>query len=463
MDLGGLFLVVVLFMSSSDTFNTSQTFADLELCDTVLKGIDEAGFIHPTDIQSLLIPKMIQGIDIIGQAKTGTGKTAAFGLPLLHQCDPDLSMQALILTPTRELAAQIAAELDELGKHTAIRTSCIIGGESMRQQQKSVEAGGHIIVGTPGRVMDLYGRRQIHFDNLRVAVLDEVDRMLDIGFREDIRKILKSIRGDHQTVFVSATMDEQIERLARSFMKKDAEKLTTVSGSLTVAMVDQKYFTVEPWDKRTLLLYLMRNEKPDTTVVFCKTKATVHKITQYLNDKNIGAREIHGDLHQRKRNQVMEAMRKGEISVLVASDLAARGLDVDHITHVINYDLPEDPEIYVHRIGRTARAGRRGFAWSFVTPEQGQMLTNVEKMSGALIEKLEYEGYKPGPVPTDVREVRDRETKRSKVDAPPVDRTAPAATHELAPDELAAMFPGGVVPKSAPKRTLGSRFRTKRR
>ncbi len=450
-------------MSSSDTIDTSQTFADLGLRSSVLKGVDDAGFQHPTDIQALLIPKMLEGADIIGQAKTGTGKTAAFGLPLLHHCDKQTPMQALILTPTRELAAQIASELDELGKHTPIRTSCIIGGESMRQQKKSVESGGHIIVGTPGRVMDLHGRKQIHFNNLKFAILDEVDRMLDIGFRDDIRRILKSIKQEHQTVFVSATLDEQIERLARSFMKKDAEKLTTVSGSLTVAMVDQKYFSVEPWDKRTLLLHLLRHEKPDTTVVFCKTKATVHKVAAYLKDKKIGAREIHGDLHQSKRNKVMSSMRKGNIDVLVASDLAARGLDVEHITHVINYDLPEDPEIYVHRIGRTARAGRRGVAWSFVTPEQGQLLTNIEKMSGALIEKIEYDDFTPGPVPADIRDLREKETRRGSQSRTPADRTAPAAVEELSPDQLNAMFPGGVVPKSAPRRTLGSRFRTKRR
>jgi len=446
----------------SDAFDTSKTFADLGLRDSVLRGVEEAGFKHPTDIQAALIPAMIAGRDLLGQARTGTGKTAAFGLPLLHHGDKDVPMQALVLTPTRELAAQVAAEIDELGKHTPIRCACIIGGESMRHQQKSIERGAHIIVGTPGRVMDMQSRRQIHFDNIRFVILDEVDRMLDIGFREDIRRILKTVKQDRQTVFVSATFTEEIERLARSFMHEDAEKITTVSGSLTVQMVDQKYLPVEPWDKRTLLLHLMRHESLDTTLVFCKTKATVRKVTQYLTDKGIHAKEIHGDLHQKKRNKVMDSMRQGKLNVLIASDLAARGLDVEHITHVINYDLPEDPDVYVHRIGRTARAGRRGVAWSFVTPEEGQRLTEIEKLTGAMIEKMEYPDFQPGPIPQDIREVRDKEKARAQRAVP--DRTAASVTpNELSDAEKARLFPNGVVPSGVKPKTLGSRFRRRGR
>ncbi|MEM6458734.1 MAG: DEAD/DEAH box helicase, partial [Planctomycetota bacterium] len=346
--------------ATQELFDTSVSFADLKLSEKVVAGLTEAGFEHPTGIQAALIPPIMEGHDVIGQAKTGTGKTAAFGLPILSLADPEVRGQALVLAPTRELAAQVAGELDQLGKATNIRTSVIIGGESMRHQQKSLAQGGHLVVGTPGRVMDLHGRGQLDFNHVRFVVLDEVDRMLDIGFREDIRKILKLIprpidkpvaEGGRQTIFVSATMDVQIERLARSFMKKDAQKITTVSGSLTVAMVDQKYLPVEPWDKRALLLKLLTKEKPDTTVVFCKTKATVRKVAEYLKKKELNVREIHGDLHQSKRNKVMDAFRKEKVDVLIASDLAARGLDVDHITHVINYDLPEDPEVYIHRIG----------------------------------------------------------------------------------------------------------------
>lgn len=453
--------------SDQELFDTSVTFADLGLSEKVVKGLTAAGFEHPTGIQAALIPPILAGKDVIGQAKTGTGKTAAFGLPILSLCDPDTRGQALVLAPTRELAAQVAGELDSLGRATNIRTSVIIGGESMRHQQKSLTEGGHLVVGTPGRVMDLHGRGQLSFNDIKFVVLDEVDRMLDIGFREDIRKILKTIPNpDRQTIFVSATVDVQIERLARSFMKPDSEKITTVSGSLTVAMVDQKYLPVEPWDKRSLLLKLLRVEKPETTVVFCKTKATVRKVAEYLKNKDINVREIHGDLHQSKRNKVMDAFRKENVDVLIASDLAARGLDVDHITHVINYDLPEDPEVYIHRIGRTARAGRRGNAWTFVTPEQGQMLTEVEMLAGAEIVKMEFDAFKPGPVPKDVQEERRTGIKRRDKPRDIADRTVASVVDPTAgytEAELKAMFPDGKIPKTLPPKNLGAKFKRRGR
>lgn len=447
----------------SDVFDKSSRFEDLGLRDSVLKGVKEAGFDHPTDIQGKLIPVVLSGSDAIGQAKTGTGKTASFGLPILNSADKDVAMQALILVPTRELATQVCGELEELGKHTPIRTVCIIGGESMRDQSGSVKRGAQIMVGTPGRVMDMFGRGEIRYDRLRWVVLDEVDRMLDIGFRDDIRKILKSIKSDHQTIFVSATISDEIERLARSFMKPDAQKILTVSGSLTVSLVDQKHLSVQPWDKRSLLLHLLRHEDPDTTLVFCRTKITVHKVTRYLRDKGINAREIHGDLAQTKRSKVMNSMREGRLDVLVASDLAARGLDIDHISHVINYDLPDDPEVYIHRIGRTARAGRRGIAWSFVCPDQGQLFTEIEKLAGVLIEELDYPDFKPGPVPQDIQEERDAEEKRRSTKGKTLsDRSTPSSVEGLSEEELAARFPGGVIPKSRPGQTLGGRFRTRR-
>ncbi|WP_428386828.1 DEAD/DEAH box helicase [Mucisphaera sp.] len=442
----------------SDLFDESVRFADLGLSDEILAALSRKGFEHPTLIQAQLIPPILKGKDVMGQAKTGSGKTAAFALPVIEKADPEIPMQALVLAPTRELAVQVAGEIEKLAEDTPIKVSCIIGGESMRKQQQSMEAGGHIIVGTPGRIMDLHGRRQLRFDRIRFAVLDEVDRMLDIGFRDDIRQILKQCPDERQTIFVSATISEDIERLGRRFMKEDAEKIVTVGSSLTVSMVDQKYFSVEPWDKRTLLLYMIRQEKPETTVVFCKTKATVHKVTQYLREKGVAVREIHGDLHQSKRTKVMNSLRQKQVDVLIASDLAARGLDIDHITDVVNYDLPEDPEVYIHRIGRTARAGRRGRAWSFVTPEEGQRLTDIEKLSGALIEPISYEGFKPGPIPAGVQAERDQANRTpEKADRGPVDPNA------LSPEQLAVMFPGGVVPKGKPVARLGSRLRRRGR
>ncbi len=453
----------------AEVFDRSVTFADLGLHPDLLKGIHAMGFECPTDIQAKLIPPALLGKDLIGQARTGTGKTAAFGMPIIHQSDKDTPMQALILVPTRELAAQVAGELEDIGKFTPIRAACIIGGESMRDQAKSLSKGGHIIVGTPGRVMDMHQRGEIHFHNIRFIVLDEVDRMLDIGFREDIRKILKSVQTDHQTLFVSATISEEIERLARSFMKPDAEKILTISGSLTVSLVDQKYVSVEPWDKRALLLHILRKEKPESTVVFCRTKATVDKLSKYLADHSINARPIHGDMPQNKRVMVMDSMRARKLDVLIASDLAARGLDIDHITHVVNYDLPEDPEVYVHRIGRTARAGRRGFAWSFVTRDEGQRLTEIEMLCSTMIEKLEYPQFKPGPVPDDARQSlsRPRLTERPTnavelMAAKAIERSAPSAIDGLTEDQIKAMFPDGNIPKTLPKSTLGSKFKRKR-
>ena len=451
----------------AEIFDRSVTFETLGLRSSLLKGIHAMGFEFPTDIQAKLIPVALTGKDAIGQARTGTGKTAAFGMPILHQADKDLPMQALILVPTRELAAQVAAEMEELGKFTPIRTTCIIGGESMRDQARSISKGGHIMVGTPGRVMDMQQRGEIHFNNIKFIVLDEVDRMLDIGFREDIRKILKSVHGDHQTLFVSATISEEIDRLARTFMKPDAEKIITISGSLTVSLVDQKYVAVEPWDKRTMLLHVLRKEKPEFTVVFCRTKATVDKLAKYLSDHGIDARPIHGDMPQNKRTKVMDSMRQGKLAVLIASDLAARGLDIDHITHVVNYDLPEDPEVYVHRIGRTARVGRRGFAWSFVTRDEGQRLTEIEMLCSTIIERMDYPEFKPGPVPDDVRQSKPRVTHRPEsatelLAEKAAERTGPSSLDGFTPEQLKAMFPDGNIPKTLPKSTLGSKFRRKR-
>ena len=451
-----------------EIFDESTTFAQLGLGADVLKGVAEAGFVHPTDIQARLIPPVLAGKDVIGQAKTGTGKTAAFALPILQMLDLAVPMQVLILVPTRELAAQVTAEIEDLGKHTAARCACIVGGESMRAQVRAVQQGAHFMVGTPGRVMDLQGRGEIHFRNLRWVVLDEVDRMLDIGFREDIRQILKSVSQKHQTIFCSATISEDIERLGRTYMQGEVVKIHAESGSLTVSLVDQKYLPVQPWDKRTLLLHLLRHEKPNTTVVFCRTKMTVHRVTAYLREHAINVREIHGDLAQQKRNKVMESFREGDLDVLVASDLAARGLDVEHISHVINYDLPDDPEVYIHRIGRTARAGRRGTAWTFVMPDQGQLLTEIEKLCGTEIQKLDYPNFKPGPVPEDA--ARDF-ARAHRPAADPMEKLAaraePTATTqlmtELTPEEIARRFPGGAIPQTAPPANLGRHFRSRRR
>ena len=451
----------------NDVFSTTQTFDDLGLRDSVLKGIRASGFEHPTGIQAQLIPVALTGRDILGQAKTGTGKTAAFALPLLHMCDKETPMQALVLAPTRELAIQITGEINELGRATPIRAAAIYGGERIAKQTQKLKQNPQIIVATPGRVMDMVGRGLMHFNNVRFAILDEVDRMLDIGFREDIRKILSKCPKKRQTIFVSATISGEIEKLARQYMT-DPEKIVTSSGSLTVSLVEQHYLNVEAWDKKQLLLHLLTHEEPALTLVFCRLKRTVDHLAQYLQRKGIDAHAIHADLNQSKRNQIMTKFRSGKLGVLIASDLASRGIDVDGISHVINYDLPEDPDLYVHRIGRTARAGRGGVAWALVTPEQGKLLTQIELLINAEIPKLEYPDFKPGPVPEDIAAQRELDAQRKAnitpksrfgVELPAAKEPGPAAE----PDEkLAAKFPGGVVPTKLPPKRMQGKTRGRR-
>ena len=444
--------------AAEETFDTSRTFADLGLPQDVLEGITKSGFEHPTKIQAALIPPALAGRHVLGQAKTGTGKTAAFGLPILSRVKAGDKFASLVLVPTRELAIQVAREIKDLGCDTRLRIVPVYGGQRITAQAPKLEKGPEIIVGTPGRVMDLHDRRMLPYNSIKMAVLDEVDRMLDIGFRDDIRKILGSMKQRPQTIFVSATISPEIEKLARSYMK-DPEKIVTSEKSLTVARVKQSWLKVERWDKKRMLHHLLTHEEPPLTVVFCRTKRTVDGVTEYLSRKGIDAHAIHGDMYQRKRNQVMDALREGSLGVLVASDLAARGLDVDGISHVINYDIPEDPEVYIHRIGRTARAGREGVAWTLVAPEQGPLLTACEMLANIEIPQAIYDDFEPGQVPADVRaereladqRARDRENSQKRTEAKTI----------KADDETA--FPGGLVPKAMPARRMQGKVRTRRR
>ncbi|USO00246.1 MAG: DEAD/DEAH box helicase [Phycisphaeraceae bacterium] len=449
-------------------FNVERSFADLGLGEPLLKALGEAGWSHPTKIQGELIPISLTGRDVLGQAKTGSGKTAAFGLPILQQATPGEAMQALILAPTRELAVQIADDIASLGKHTPLKTCAIYGGQRITTQAKKLEHGPEIIVGTPGRVLDMIERRLLHLGGVKFAVLDEVDRMFDIGFRDDIKKILRKCPEKRQTIFVSATLNDEIERLARQHMR-DPERLVVTSGSLTVEMVKQHHIGVQAWDKKRMLAHMLTHEEPDLTLVFCRMKRTVDDVVRYLAKKKIEAHALHGDMSQGQRNRTMRNFRHGVLNVLVASDLASRGLDVEGITHVVNYDLPEDPDIYVHRIGRTARAGREGVAWSLVTPEQGPLLTQIEVLINAEIPEREYPDFEPGekpenwkPEPTGGRppvEVTGVAEARNRLD----DAAELPAEAKLSADELAAKFPGGVVPKKLPPKRMRGKLRTRGR
>jgi ATP-dependent RNA helicase DeaD len=472
-----------------EIFDEATDFASLGLRNSVIKGLTAAGFQKPTGVQAKLIPMALTGRDILGQAKTGTGKTAAFGLPLLNMCDRDKPFQALVLAPTRELAIQITAEIDKLGKFTPIRSTTVYGGQAIRSQADKLAKGAQIIVGTPGRVMDMVQRGLLHFNNLRFAVLDEVDRMLDIGFREDIRRILdmcppprESLEPGapgRQTIMVSATLSPEIERLARRYMS-NPEKLIITSGSLTVSLVEQYYLPVQPWDKKRLLVHLLQHEEPALTVVFCRLKRTVDELARHLAEKGIDAIALHGDMPQGKRNQTMQRLRSGSLEVLISSDLTSRGIDVEGISHVINYDLPDDVELYVHRIGRTARAGRGGTAWAFVTPAQGELLTQIELLINAEIPKLEYPGFVPGPKPSHWRDEAPGGRREGGLTlasppgggpgegAPPpqkVNRIAATVNPELPSAQAAdpTKFPGGVVPAKLPPKMMHGRIRGGRR
>ena len=453
---------------SEESFRLDMTFADLGLGDDILKAIDELGFKHPTKIEAELVPLALTEVDILGQAKTGTGKTASFALPLLEMIEPGDSMSAIILAPTRELAVQIKQDIEELAPHTGLSVCAIYGGQSINVQADQLRKHPEIIVGTPGRVLDMIERGFLSLEHIEFAVLDEVDRMLDIGFRDDIRKILGKCPKDRQTIFVSATFTPEIEKLARKFMN-NPEKLEVAAGALTVELVKQGYVTVDPWDKRRMLAHLLTHEEPALTIVFCRMKRTVDSVVRYLERKNIQAHAIHGDLSQSKRNQVMSKFRGGDLAVLVASDLASRGIDVEGITHVVNYDLPEDPDIYVHRIGRTARAGRDGHAWSLVTPQQGSLLTEIEILVNAEIPKMNYPDFEPRERPEDwkdeptggrptyeVKGVKKEAKNRFAEEAPPAEKN-------LSDDEKAAKFPGGVVPAKRPPRMMRGKTRTRGR
>lgn len=417
-----------------------KAFADLGLEAPALRALAHLEYHKPTQIQTEMIPHILAGKDVLGQAQTGTGKTAAFGLPILQMIDPQGRMQALVLTPTRELAAQVVGEFRRLAKFMELHCIPVYGGTRIKTQLHQLGRRPHAVVGTPGRVMDLLDRGALKFDALRFAVLDEVDRMLDIGFRDDIRRILGRINHTHQTAFVSATIDDEIKRLAHKYMH-DPVEIDVSRDELTVAEVSQYYCTVDPWDRFRLLRLLLKIEKPRLAIIFCNTKHGARKLAKRLHAEGIDAREIHGDLVQQKREQIMERFRNHKIPVLVATDLAARGIDVHNITHIINFDAPQDIQIYVHRIGRTARMGKSGKAITFVLRDQGDQLTEIEKLINKEIPQLFVDGFKPSPPPRESFDAR-RPGAVPVPSSPMPSTAAPAA--QATPRTLGGKFP---VPK----------------
>jgi ATP-dependent RNA helicase DeaD len=416
-----------------------QAFADLGVEVRFLKALAKMGFTEPSDIQRRLVPDALTSKDILGQARTGTGKTAAFGLPVLQQLDPAQRLQAICLVPTRELAVQVTAELKRIAEFANLHIVSVYGGQKVATQLHQLGRKPHLVVGTPGRVMDFMSRGVLSVAELKFVVLDEVDRMLDIGFRDDIRRILGAVTAPHQTIFVSATIDDEIKRLAMKYMR-DPIEINVSQDRLTVDEVQQSYVTAEPRDKFRLLRLLLGQHDPAVAIVFCNTKHGAHKLAKKLHDAGIQATEIHGDLIQRKRDRVMDQFRKHQIQVLVATDLAARGIDVSAVSHIYNYDLPQDPQIYVHRIGRTARMGAQGVAVSFVTREEGKELTAIEALINREVPAMKVDGFAATPVMA--------EEPRQRVEPPMSRFRAPASTDSTT--------------VTARPKTLGGKFRPKR-
>jgi ATP-dependent RNA helicase DeaD len=476
-----------------------DAFAALGIRPSLLRALADLSFTVPSEIQSLLIPRALAGVDILGQARTGTGKTAAFAIPILQRAIKGLSTQAIILVPTRELAVQVDAEIQRLCKHTPIRSVPVYGGQKIAAQMKFLKHGPEILVGTPGRVIDLLDRRIIDFGNVRFVVLDEVDRMLDIGFRDDIRNILSRIKGissrresdegrgsegggeqgqaaaesngaSHQTMFVSATISAEIDKLARQYMREPVEKLIApgADDKPTVESVEQYYFSVQPWDKYRLLRMLLVRENPDLAIVFCRTKHGAEKLARKLHADGIECREIHGNLAQNKRERVMKSFRTGKFDVLIATDLASRGIDVAHISHIINYDISEDPEVYVHRVGRTARMGEKGKAFTFVGKDQGYELTRVESLINMVIPQAQLEGFEPRPAPSDWTDLKPGEMPAtpSKPVQSRFDRPYGATASGQGAANAAAVDAGDTVARptiALPPRTIGSKIPIARR
>lgn len=355
-------------------------FDELNIDERILRAIEDMGFEETSPIQTQAIPAVCEGIDVVGQAQTGTGKTAAYTIPMLMKIDPQIKKpQAIVLCPTRELAVQVAEEIRKLAKYMSdIKVLPVYGGQEIVRQIKSLKTGVQIIVGTPGRVMDHMRRKTVKFDNINMVILDEADEMLDMGFREDMETILTETPEDRQTVMFSATMPKAIMDIARNF-QKDARIIKVVRKELTVSNIEQFYYEVRPKNKTEVLCRLIDIYNPRLSVVFCNTKRQVDELISELKGRGYFADGIHGDMKQQQRDRVMDDFRSSKVDILIATDVAARGIDVDDVDMVFNYDIPQDEEYYVHRIGRTGRAGRSGMALSFISGKEVYKLKDIER------------------------------------------------------------------------------------
>jgi ATP-dependent RNA helicase DeaD len=400
----------------------TQGFHNLSLSSTLLSALQRVNYHQPTPIQAAVIPAALSGRDILGQAQTGTGKTAAFLLPFLNtwRDTNEPGPTALVLAPTRELVAQVAEEATRLAPSKHFRVLPIYGGQAMRGQLQGLKKGCALVVGTPGRILDHLSRGTLLLHNVRYLVLDEADRMLDIGFRPDIEKILRRCPTQRQTLLLSATLPDPVLRLARRYMV-DPVHINLSPVNVAVENVRQAFITVDEKSKFELLLHVIDREQPRQCIIFCQRKRWADELYDDLKHEHKKVAVIHGDLPQPKREQIMQKFREGSITFLVATDVVGRGIDVMGISHIINYDVPEDPENYVHRIGRTGRMGKDGVAIAFVTPEQGDLLTNIEMFINKQIPEEHIKGFQA---------FKSRKKEPSKHGVTSANGTAPAAEPE---------------------------------
>ncbi|WP_188881798.1 DEAD/DEAH box helicase [Alicyclobacillus cellulosilyticus] len=358
------------------------SFQDFGLSRRVQQAIDDMGYEEPSPIQAACIPLILEGKDVIGQAQTGTGKTAAFGIPIVERVTTEPRVQALVLAPTRELAIQVAGEFRKIAKYKRVRTLPIYGGQSIGHQIRALQQGVQVVIGTPGRVLDHIRRGTLKLQSVQTVVLDEADEMLDMGFIDDIEAILRETPSERQTLLFSATFPPEVRRLAVRYMRSP-EHVTVTRGEMTAPLTEQVYYKVLERNKLESLCRIIDSEEVALGIIFCRTKRGVDELVEALLARGYLVDGLHGDLSQAQRDRVMKKFRQGEIELLVATDVAARGLDVENVTHVINYDMPQDPESYVHRIGRTGRAGKRGLAITLVTPREFKLLKQIERETGA--------------------------------------------------------------------------------
>lgn len=410
-------------MSSTES-KTALSFADLGLSDSLLKTLADIGYESPSPIQAECIPVLLEGRDLIGQAQTGTGKTAAFALPLMEQIDLKISKpQALVLTPTRELAIQVAEALQSYAKNLpGFHVLPIYGGQSYTIQLKQLSRGAHIIVGTPGRVMDHLERKTLNLDHLKTMVLDEADEMLRMGFIDDVEWILERTPAQHQTALFSATMPEQIRRVAQKYLVEPRE-IKIKSATATVAAIRQVYWQVSGMHKLDALTRILEVEDSfDAAIIFVRTKNSTVELADKLSARGYAAAALNGDLNQQMRERVIEQLKSGALDIVVATDVAARGIDVPRVSHVVNYDIPYDTEAYVHRIGRTGRAGMEGEAISLVSHDERGFMRDIERLIKRTIEREVVVGFEPSaiapPAPVQPQRGARRPSQPGKAQAP---------------------------------------------